>query len=66
MQDVQPVEHIFYKQKEVLIMQFEFYVNGEQRKPNEEECKKMIHNMLLPLGFEENKKPEKKKSEVSA
>lgn len=47
-------------------MQFEFYVNGEQRKPNEEECQKLIHKMLMPLGYEENKKTVKKESEVSA
>lgn len=47
-------------------MQFEFYVNGEKRKPNEEECKKLIHNLLLPLGYEENKKVGKKEAEVSA
>lgn len=47
-------------------MQFEFYVNGEKRKPNEEERKKLIHNLLLPLGYEENKKAGKKEAEVSA
>lgn len=46
-------------------MQFEFYVNGEKRKPNEEECKKLIHNMLQPLGYEE-KKSAKKEAEASA
>ncbi len=48
-------------------MKFRFFVNGEERRPTEEECKKLIHNMLLPLGYEENtkKKEAKKGVEVS-
>ncbi|MCI6003823.1 MAG: hypothetical protein MRZ11_05950 [Allisonella histaminiformans] len=39
-------------------MTFEFYVNGEKRKPNQEECGKLLESMMRPLGYEPADKKE--------